>query len=81
MCYAFVWSFHVVKAAFFAINYDLIYRVIRCEVIRGGWELLLKVARTCCSLPKLERKFIQVCQLHQEYLHVFKAILVILVLI
>ena len=63
----------------FAANQDLIYQVIRCEVIRGGWELLLKVARTCCSLPKLERKSIQVCEVHQEYLHVFKAILVILV--
>ena len=71
----------------FAANQDLIYQIIRCEVIsgrmgviaQGGPNLLFKIA--CCSLPDLERKSIQVCEVHQEYLHVFIAILVILVLI
>ena len=47
-------------------------------IAQGGPSLLFEIA--CCSLPDLERKSIQVCELHQEYLHVFLAILVILVL-
>ena len=35
----------------------------------------------CLKKGDLESKAIQVCEVHQEYLHVFKAILVILVLI
>ena len=48
-------------------------------IAQGGPNLLFKIA--CCSLPDLERKSIQVCEVHQEYLHVFIAISVILVLI
>ena len=41
--------------------------------VQGGPNLLFKIA--CCSLPDLERKSTQVCEVHQEYLHVFIAIL------